>query len=336
MNKRLVKDNANNFESSMIVNINDVKDILATSSGVHSAPRPSLAATFTHLYQRIRAARINSIIYTSAFTPLHSSRLLHAVIMQLHSRHTYAAYAAAPTQHLLCHTHATAFFRRSHAAAFVLCSHGIFYSSIHATACTEQHLCLRSHAPGFMRIMQLHLCCSIHAAAFFCRSHAAALMPSHLCCFIYAAAFAPPHARCHICTAAFTPLSLRSIDAVALTPQQWCCRSDAAAFMQHLACHSLLGAKPHAAAFTPLHLRCRLRTAAFTLQLSRVEADHLERNFQRRALRLLAGADASSRPGRGAGRGRAGGRAAFKKGCFGVGWGGILCTYISPKGVCDG
>ena len=28
--------------------------------------------------------------------------------------------------------------------------------------------------------------------------------------------------------------------------------------------------------------------------------------------------------------------AVFEKGCFGVGWGGVLCTYISPKGVCDG
>ena len=38
-----------------------------------------------------------------------------------------------------------------------------------------------------------------------------------------------------------------------------------------------------------------------------------------------------------AGRGGAGRGAVFEKGCFGVGWGGgILCTYISPKGVCDG
>ena len=28
--------------------------------------------------------------------------------------------------------------------------------------------------------------------------------------------------------------------------------------------------------------------------------------------------------------------AAPKQGCLGVGWGGVLCLYISPKGVCDG
>ena len=26
----------------------------------------------------------------------------------------------------------------------------------------------------------------------------------------------------------------------------------------------------------------------------------------------------------------------FEKGCFGVEWGGVVCTYMSPKGVCDG
>ena len=111
--------------------------------------------------------------------------------------------------------------------------------------------------------------------------HASAFMPPHSR-LTYAATFAPPQARHHIYTAAFTPLSLCRIDAVVLTPQQWCCRSDAAAFMQHLARSSIfsliLGAnltlqhsrrRMYAAAHASPHLRCCSRGGALP-----VEADH--------------------------------------------------------------
>ena len=85
------------------------------------------------------------------------------------------------------------------------------------------------------------------------------------------AACTPPHLCCSMHATAFTPLSRRRIDAVALTLQHLCQRSDAAEFMR----------TSHAAAFfgrsissrisrcriLPSHLRCSSRTAAFTLQL---------------------------------------------------------------------
>ena len=109
-------------------------------------------------------------------------------------------------------------------------------------------------------------------------------------------------------------------------------RSDAAAFMQHLARSSIfsliLGAnltlqhsrrRMYAAAHASPHLRCCSRGGALP-----VEADHSERIFQRRARRLLAGA--------GAGAGRGGeGRAR------GVFWGGVggrfIYVHIPEKGV---
>ena len=158
----------------------------------------------------IHAAKICSI----AFAPPHSRRLIHAVLMQQHSRphlcssidaaalklqcpnHTYSA--ALTQQHLCCSSHAASFCR-----------------SIHAAACTEQHLWSRSHTPAFT---QQHLCCSICAAAFFRRSHAAALMLSLSLCRIYAAEFTPLHTRRHFYATACTLQHSRRSHAAALVP----------------------------------------------------------------------------------------------------------------------
>ena len=84
---------------------------------------------------------------------------------------------------------------------------------------------------------------------------------------------APPDLCSRMHAAAFTPLSRRLIDDVALTPQHWCRRSDAAAFMQHLARRHIFRSQhlaanlmlPHsrrriyAAARAPPHLRCSSR-----------------------------------------------------------------------------
>ena len=214
---------------------------------------------FHHFYQRVHASAFkpphSRSTYAATFTPhLCSSTDLccsaHTALTLQHSRHSILSPLS----------------RRSICAVFSRSC--IFYSSIHAAACTEQHLCHCSHAAAFM---PQHLCCCIHAAAFFRRSHAAALMPSHLRCHIYAAAFAPEHARSHI-TAAFT--ESRSSHSAALMPSLSRHSNGVAALMlQHL-CSTLnaiafLGAKPHAAAFTLSHLRCCSRTAALTLQLSR-------------------------------------------------------------------
>ena len=144
--------------------------------------------------------------------------------------------------------------------------------------------------------------------------------------------------RLHMYAATFTPLSLRRIDAVILTPHQWCRRSDAAAFMQHPARRCIFRCQPHAAAFTPSHLRCRSRTAAFTLQAlegaicrwkrtTRSAFSNAERDAGGREL-ARAGA------GRG-GAGRSGGGAGFER--VVLGWGGGRFMYVHiPKRVCDG
>ena len=158
-----------------------------------------------------------------------------------------------------------------------------------------------------------------------CSMHAAALMLSHSQgsivsppplsrCDINATTFTRPHARRSIHAARMPPHSRSSTHAAALTRPHcfaslalphWCRRSHAAAprTPPHFGCsiNAAAQSRTHAAEFTPSHLRCRLRTAAFTLQLSRgrfagVDEDHLKRIFQR----------------------------------------GILCTYISPRGVCNG
>ena len=127
----------------------------------------------------------------------------------------------------------------------------------------------------------------------------------------------------------FTPLSRRSIDAVALTQQHLCRRSDAAA--------------SHAAAFFGSSIlqptaRCSIHAVAFTLPLAhrRICAAALAGALCRwkrttRSAFSNAEHDAGGRGWCGAERG-----AVFEMWYFGVGWGGVLCTYISPKGVCDG
>ena len=139
--------------------------------------------------------------------------------------------------------------------------------------------------------------------------------------------------------AAFTPLSRRRIGAVALTPQRWCRRSDAAAshaatfFGCSIACtpqHSCT--PPHMPPHMPPHAGHLIHTALAgalcrwkrTTRSAFFNAEH-DAGGREPAL-----ADA----GRGgAGRGPAGGLF-LKRGV----WGGVFwgCTYISPKGVCDG
>ena len=145
-----------------------------------------------------------------------------------------------------------------------------------------------------------------------------------------------PNPRLRIHAAAFPPLSRLHIGAAALTQQHWCCRSDAAA--------------SHAAAFFGRSIsqptsRCPIHAVAFSLPLAHrsICAAALAGTLCRwkrttPSAFFNAEHDAGGRePARaGAGRGGAGRGAVFEKGCFGVGWGGVLCTYISPKGVCDG
>ena len=228
---------------------------------MHAAQRPCHPATFTHSFQRICAAKIYSI----AFAPPHSRRLIHTVLMRPHSCSTYAAaltlhlcssidaaalklprphstYSAAPTpQHLCCSSHAASFF----AAAFT--------QPLHGAASMP-----RSHTPAFT---PQHLCCSIRAAAFFRRSHAAALMPSHatayLCRRTHASACTPSFLCRSMHATAFTQLSRRRIDAVALTPQHWCRSSDAAA--SHTAAFFGRNISPSTSrcSIHASHLRCR-------------------------------------------------------------------------------
>ena len=151
-----------------------------------------------NLFHRIRA---------SAFTPPHSRRT-HAAAFTPHLCSSIdATYAAALTPpHLSCRVDTALSLphsrRRVCPAALTqphFCRH-IHTSAGLCSACTEPHLCSRSHTPAFT---QQHLCCSIHAAAFFRRSNAAALMPSHAAAY-YAAEFTPPRARCHFYAAACT------------------------------------------------------------------------------------------------------------------------------------
>ena len=140
--------------------------------------------------------------------------------------------------------------------------------------------------------------------------------------------------------AAFTPLSRRRIGAAALTPLSRR-RSDAAA--SHAAAFfgcSIACTPPHPCTppHMPPHAGHRIH-AALAGALCRWKRTTRSAFFN-------AEHDAGGRePGRfnrrgrargGAGGGGAGRGAVFEKGCFGVGWGGVLCTYISPKGVCDG
>ena len=138
--------------------------------------------------------------------------------------------------------------------------------------------------------------------------------------------------------AAFTPLSRCRIGAVALTQQHWCrSRSDAAA--------------SHAAAFfshciSPPTSRCSIHPVAFTLPQAhrRICAAALAGALCRWKWTTLsafsnaehdAGGREPARAGAGrGGAGRGGGRF-LKRGVLGWGGGGVLCTYISPKGVCD-
>ena len=78
---------------------------------------------------------------------------IHAWLMQLHSRSTYAA--ALRPQHLYRRAHAATLFRMSHAAAFMqhLARGGIFRS---------QHSRCSSHAANSLS----HLRCRSHATAF--------------------------------------------------------------------------------------------------------------------------------------------------------------------------
>ena len=167
---------------------------------------------------------------------------------------------------------------------------------------------------------------------------AVALMMPYLCSRIHASAYTPPF-LCHsMHAAAFTPLSCCSIGAVALTQQHWCSCSDAAA--------------SHATAFFGHSIsqptsRCSIHVVAFTLQLANrsvcaaaLTGEHCRRKRTTRSAFSNAEHDASgrerARAGAGRARGGAGRGALFEKGCFGVGWGGVICTYISQKGVCDG
>ena len=212
-----------------------VKDILATLWGVHATPRPSHAATFTHSYQRICAAKIYSI----AFAPPHSRRLIHAVLMRPHSRHTYAA---ALTPHLC--------------------------SSIDAAALKLP----RPHRTYSAALTPPHLCCSSHAASFLPphsrrRLHwAASMLPlSHPC--IHAAARMLQHSRRCI----LSPLSRRRIDAVALTMPYLCRRIHASACTPPFLCRRMPQCTPphsrrsHAAALMPSLSRRSIGAAALML-----------------------------------------------------------------------
>ena len=247
----------NTIQYIPICTLHIVKDILATWWGVHADPRPSHAATFAHLYQRISAAKFFSV----AFTSLPSCRLIQAVqsvLMQPHSRHTYVAALTPP--HSSCHAHTALTLqhscRRRICAAALAQPH--FCRSIHAASCTEPHLCSSSHAPAFTP-----------------QHSFAALTPQHWCRLIHAAASTEPHLCRRLHAAA--PLSrcsiMASIDTVVLTPQHWCCRFDAAAFIQHLARRRIFRSQHLArisrCSIQPSHLHCRSRTVAFSRYLKR-------------------------------------------------------------------
>ena len=224
---------------------------------------------------------------------------------------------------------------RTYAAAFVLQLSRLL---IFAAAFTPPPALSRIYAPALTPFTLRNLCrYSIHAAAFFRRSHAAALMPSLSRCHIYAAEFTPPHARRHFYAArrmhaaAFTPLSRRRIDAVALTPQHWCRSSDAAA--------------SHAAAFfgrsiSPSTSRCRIHAVAFTLPLAHrsICAAALAGALCRwkrttRSAFFNAEHDAGGRELARAGRGGAGGGRFLKRGVLGWG-GGALYVRTYPRKGC--
>ena len=136
----------------------------------------------------------------------------------------------------------------------------------------------------------------------------------------YAAACTPPHSRRSHAAALVPPLSRRRSDAAA---------SHAAAFF---GC-SIACTPPHPCTppHMPPHAGHRIH-AALAGALCRWKRTTRSAFFN---AEHDAGGRELARAGRG-GAGRGGRGAVFEKGCFGVGWGGVLCTYISPKGVCDG
>ena len=157
-----------------------VKDILATSWGVHAAPRPSHAATFTHSYQRICSAFMlpcSRRTYAAAFTQ-HLSCRAHTALTLPHSRRSILSPLS----------------RRPICAAALTPPH--FCRRIHAAACTEPHLCSRSHAHA---CMPQHWLCSTHAAR---PPHSfAELTPPHWCRRSHAAALVPPLWKLpHLCS----------------------------------------------------------------------------------------------------------------------------------------
>ena len=241
------------------------------------------------------------------------------------------AHTALTLPHLRRHICAAALSPPHFAAAF---TPPPARSSIYAPALTFLHSRRRTYAAAFT---PPHLCCSIQVAAFFCRSHAATLMPSHaaayLCRRIHASACTPPFVCRRMPAVACTPLSRRRIDTVALTPQHWRRR---------------IHADSHAAAFfgrsiSPPTSRCSIHAVLFTLPLAhrRICAAALAMALCRwkrttRSAFSNSEHDTGGREPARAGRGGAGRGAVFEKGCFGVGWGGVLCTYMSPKGACEG
>ena len=335
MNKRLVKDNNKSFNDCE----GHSRDLMRCARHPKALPRWTHATTFTHLYQCICSAKIHSI----AFTSQHSCRLIHTVLMQQHSRHTYAA--ALTQQHLSCSAHTALTLPHSRRCILSPLSHSSIYAtaltwphfcrSIHAAACIEPHLYCSSHAPAFT---PQHLCCSIHAAALFRHSiDAVALTMPYLCSSIHVATCTQQHLCSSMHTAAFTLLSRRSIDAVALTLQHWCCRIYAAPSTLQNFSVAASRSESHVAAFSSsiyAATRAGTCTGTFTLQLSLGRSadgsGQLGAHFPTPSTTPAGG----SRPRDGTGRGGAGG--GFRKGVFwdGVGWG-ALCTYISPKGVCD-
>ena len=178
----------------------------------------------------------------------------------------HSTYSAALTQqHLCCSSHAASFLpqhprRRLHGTASML---PLSHPCIHAAALMLQH--------SRSRILSTLSRRSIDAIA---------LRMPYLCRSIHASACTPPFLCSSMHIPAFTPLSHRRIDAVALTPQHWCHRFDAAAL--HAPHFSVAAShrQPQAAAFTPSHT-LPLTTTAFALQLCQ--------NYSRTSESLLTG-----------------------------------------------
>ena len=238
-----------------------------------------------------------------AFIPAHlrSQIFFHRIhvsaFMPPHSSRTVCTYAAAFTPHLCSSIDAAALkLPRPHCT----------YS---AALMPPPHLCSSSRAAAFLpqhscRLMhgatsmqQLSRPC-IHAAALFRSSHAAALMPSYSRRSKHGATFMPQIAR------------RRAALTLQHNGQHWYRRSHAAALVLPLWCCSI-----YTAPSSPPHFSVAASRANLTLQHSAVAF-----TLPLAHRRIFA---------------------VFEKGCFGVGWGGrveggILCTYISLKGVCDG